>query len=162
MSSIKIIRVAATDKKYLLQVQHLFNELYGYIGKTEKKLLLPPEKNAAEIWTEAIEKILGRFGELIIAVEKDTVLGFAAGLLKFTPDYLGTKKVGYITFFFVSPAARKKNIGKKMLTELENWFEKKKVHSIELQVTFNNTAGQTFWKAMGYQHELIQLRKICS
>ena len=161
MSVVKIIPVTTNDKHFLLQVQDLFNELYNYIGATENPLMLPPEKNAAEMWTDSVEKILGRFGKLIVAVENDTVIGFAAGLLRFTPDYLGTKKVGYITFFYVSTVARKKNIGKKMLIELENWFKDKKVHSIELQVTFNNTIGQAFWKKMGYKNEVIQLRKIC-
>ena len=162
MSGIKIIRVTAADKKKLLQVQHLFDELYSYIKKTEKNLMLPPEKNASEIWGESVQKILGRFGELIVAVENATVIGFAAGVLRLTPDYLGGKKVGYITFFFVSPSARKKNIGKKMLVKLENQFRDKKVHSIELQITYNNTDGQAFWKAMGYKNELVQLRKICA
>ena len=162
MDAVKIVHVSSGDKLFLPGVQELFNELYDYIGETEKNLMLPPEKNASKMWIASIEKILGRFGELIVAVENDTVVGFAAGLLRFTPDLLGAKKVGYITYFYVTPAARKKNIAKKMLAELENWFREKNVHSIELQVTFNNTTGQGFWKAMGYQHEVIQLRKIFS
>ena len=160
MTSQKIIFLSPSDKELLSQTEKLFDELYSYINNVEKELMLAPEKNAASLWLEGIKKTLGRFGQLVVAVENNKVLGFGYGLLRFTPDHLGEKKVGYITYFYVSPSTQKKGSGKKILQQLEHWFKEKKVHSIELQVTFNNTAGQAFWKAMGYKNEVIQLRKI--
>jgi hypothetical protein len=50
-----------------------------------------------------------------------------------------------------------------MLVEhVEQWFRGKNVHSCELQVICNNAQGIAFWESLGYQHELLQMRKVCS
>ena len=46
----------------------------------------------------------------------------------------------------------------KMFAEMKKWFVEKKVHSIELQVVPENTIGLNFWRKLGFEIELNQMR----
>jgi ribosomal protein S18 acetylase RimI-like enzyme len=78
------------------------------------------------------------------------IVGFAAGNIRILPNYLGNKKVGYISHVYVSDEFKKQNIGKKLVLELENWFDEKAVAYIELEVLIDNEAAHKFWEKLGF------------
>lgn len=158
MDDLRILEVNKDDA-YMDQIEILFAELYDYMANTG--LLMPLIPHGEKLWRKSIEKLIGgRFGTLLAAVTGETVVGFAHGAIKFSPDYMGGLKVGYITQIFVSPEYRAKMIGKKLVEALEEWFKSKGVHSYELQVLCGNNNGMRFWESLGYKKELLQMRKM--
>ncbi len=157
MDKIQIISINNPENPYLKQVQFLFTEMYEYMD--ERGLMLPLAENGAELWMDTVRNTLGKFGLLCVAVDKETVQGFAHGALKFGPDYLGNPKIGVVTHIFVRDSLRQAGIGAEMLRNLEKWFAEKNVHSIELQVVSGNDYAMEFWEKMGYEKELFQYRK---
>jgi ribosomal protein S18 acetylase RimI-like enzyme len=101
----------------------------------------------------------GRYSMVILAKKGESVVGFAHGMLKFLPDYLGGFAIGSITHVYVEDDSRRSGIGKALVNMLEDWFREKKTHSIELQVITGNPAAREFWKKLGYLEELQQYRK---
>lgn len=138
------------------RVRPLFSEMYR--GMRAQGLMLPLSDDGADRWVNGLNTTLGRFAVLAVAEEEGKLIGFAHGALKFLPDYLGSLRTGTITHVFVRPLHRGQDIGSKLVVMLEEWFESKKVHSVELQVITGNPASD-FWEKAGYAQELIQYRK---
>lgn len=138
-------------------VGKLFSRMYERMG--ELGLMLPLDDDGAEKWLRTTKNTSGKYGLLILASKGGKVIGFAHGLIKFLPDYLGGFAVGSITHIYVDEDSRRSGIGKALVSQLEEWFREKKVHSVELQVISGNPAGKEFWKSLGYQEELCQYRK---
>jgi ribosomal protein S18 acetylase RimI-like enzyme len=138
-------------------VAGLFSRMYA--GMEEMGLLLPLATGGAEMWLKTAQNTSGKFGIVVLAKNDIETLGFAHGMIKFLPDYLGGYPVGTITHVFVDENSRRAGVGKELVNELEEWFGTKKVHSVELQVITGNPNAQAFWKKLGYQQELLQYRK---
>jgi len=140
------------------QVEFLFRQLYAHLA--DAGMQMPMVEGGEKLWRQSSEKLLGgRFGILVAAVQNDKAVGFAHGVLRYAPDYLGGLKVGFITNIFVDPAYRSFGAGKKMVEYLENWFRTKGTHSCELQVLTGNAQGIEFWTRCGFSRELLQMRK---
>lgn len=156
-NSIEIRELSNTDERLLTQTEQLFLNLYQHINS--KGLLLPLIENGEKLWIESVKNTLGRYSILAAAIDNNYAIGFGYGMLKFLPDYLGGHKVGVITHFYIESEYRKKQIGKAICEKLSNWFVQQKVHSVEVEVAAINPEAEKFWKQMGFQHELVQLRK---
>ena len=157
MNDLRIIQIKEPTSELLPQVERQFAELYNFIK--DKGLKLPLVKDGEKKWINSIKKTVGKFVALFVAVDGEKVAGFVSGVVKFTPDYLGNQKVGFLTFHYIEPDYRGKGIGKKLLKSLENWFKEKNVSSIEVQVSFMNEDSRNYFKKNGYEYELVQFRK---
>ncbi|MBL08960.1 MAG: hypothetical protein CL402_00320 [Acidiferrobacteraceae bacterium] len=140
------------------QVEVLFKQLYE--GMEKQGLSLNLQNNGPQIWIRQLKKSLGKFQVLVIAEELGSVIGFGVGAIRLAPDYLEIKKVGLITHINITPEKRRNRIGRKIVHELEAWFSENKVDSIELEVLVNNESGEHFWGELGYQKNLIKMKKI--
>jgi len=157
MDDINIIEIDK-DSPYLDSVQRLFVELFDYMSTSG--LLLPLAKDGDKLWRASLEKTIGgRYAILVVARWGDEVIGFGHGTTRFSPNYTGGLKVGYITYVYVSPKSRVRGVGRQIVEALERWFDSKNVHSYELQVLCGNTIGIGFWEDVGYAKELLQMRK---
>jgi GNAT superfamily N-acetyltransferase len=140
----------------------LFTLMYDHMAlqtpSNELKLSLAP--NGSHLWLEGVKNMLGRLSLIIVAVEDGEVVGFIHGFVHFTPDYFGSLKVGTIGHLFVLPEKQGLGLGKKLLEEAEQWLYSKNIHSIGLQVIFENQPAIGFWKKCGYEQELLQFRKM--
>lgn len=154
-----VITEVNKDGIYLDQIESMFARLYSCMSDTG--LLMPLVPGGEKLWRKSVEKLIGgRFGMLLAAITGEKAVGFAHGAIRFSSDYMGSVKVGYITQIFVSPEYRSKNIGKMLVRTLEEWFKDKGVHSYELQVLCGNDNGVGFWESLGYKKELLQMRKM--
>lgn len=138
-------------------VGELFTRMYSRMD--EIGLLLPLSADGTEKWLKTVRNTSGKYGLVILVKDWGKAVGFAHGMVKFLPDYLGGFAVGSITHVYVDDDSRRSGIGKALVNQLEDWFLTKKVHSIELQVITGNPLAKEFWKKLGYKEELIQYRK---
>jgi GNAT superfamily N-acetyltransferase len=156
MNNLHFKLVANHMDPVLERIRPLFSEMYR--GMRAQGLLLPLSDDGADKWVDGLQSALGRFAILAVAEEEGRLIGFAHGAVKFLPDYLGSYRTGVITHVFVRSSHRGQQVGSKLVVMLEEWFEEKKVHSVELQVTSGNPARE-FWEKAGYTEELVQYRK---
>jgi ribosomal protein S18 acetylase RimI-like enzyme len=138
-------------------VGELFTRMYSRMD--EIGLLLPLSADGTEKWLKTVRNTSGKYGLVILVKDWGKAVGFAHGMVKFLPDYLGGFTVGSITHVYVDDDSRRSGIGKALVNQLEDWFLTKKVHSIELQVITGNPLAKEFWKKLGYLEELQQYRK---
>ena len=157
MREIKYIKLDSSDNSDWIAVGQLFTRMYS--GMAESGLMLPLVPGGAEKWLKTSQNTTGKFGLVVLAKEGGKVIGFAHGMIKFLPDFLGGFAIGSITHVYVEDHSRRSGIGKTMVNLLEDWFRARKVHSVELQVITGNPEAQDFWKKLGYLEELMQYRK---
>lgn len=158
MSKYEYISIENLDEGTGTAIREMFREMYREMR--HKGLLLPLDEQGDEKWLHSVRKTLGRYSNLVVARSNGEMAGFAHGALKFTPDYLGSEKVGVITHIYVDKAHRNEGVGEVMLRKLEDWFHARQVRSVELQVLAGNEEGIGFWNRSGYAKELLQYRKI--
>lgn len=157
MDEITFLSLTEDSREEWVQVESLFREMY--LMMRELGLMLPLESGGASKWLSAARNTAGKFGKVIVAKHENRVIGFAHGMIKFLPDYLGGQPVGFITHVFVEKNFRDRNVGAKLVSVLEEYFRLKRVHSIELQVISGNPDAMAFWKNLGFTEELRQFRK---
>jgi GNAT superfamily N-acetyltransferase len=157
MGKTEYILLDSTDLPGWEEVAELFAKMYSQMD--EMGLMLPLAEGGAAKWLKTTQNTSGKFGIVVLAKEGNAAVGFAHGMLKFLPDYLGGYAVGTITHVFVDEKMRRAGLGMELVNVLEDWFRMKKTHSIELQVITGNPAAKEFWKKLGYNEELLQMRK---
>lgn len=160
MKRIEYIILDKGDHPGWEEVAKLFTRMYAEMDGIG--LMLPLAPDGTGMWLRTAMNTAGKFGIVILALEEGRAAGFAHGMIKFLPDYLGNHAIGTITHVFVEDKSRRSGVGKALVKKLEEWFMDKKVHSVELQVIAGNRAGKEFWEEMGYNEELSQYRKSCS
>ena len=153
------IRIIEPEEKYteLHQVEKLFVQMYEHMK--DAGLKTPLIEGGEKLWRKSLEKTIGRFGKLILAVKGRDVIGFAHGIIKLSPDYLGGEKTGLITHVYVSPEERNTGVGGKMVNVLEKWFDDQNVQICELSVLSMNDMAISFWKDLGFMEKQIQMFK---
>ncbi|WP_019423292.1 GNAT family N-acetyltransferase [Paenibacillus sp. OSY-SE] len=156
MENIQYFELSAAGP-LLEQTEILFVCMYKYMN--EKGLLLPLVPGGEKMWSKSILPMLGKFGVVWIAHNGKESIGFAQGMIKVLPNYLGGKKVGIISHIFVNSDMRQYGIGSELVRKIEEWFVAKQVDSIELQVLYQNENGRDFWDKIGYEYEVYQMRK---
>lgn len=157
MDNLRIIQIKEPESKLLPQVERQFAAMYDHIK--DKGLKLPLIEKGEKKWINSIKKTIGKYSGLFVAVDGEKVAGFVFGMIKFTPDYLGSQKVGFFTHQYIDPDYRGKGLGKKLFIALEKWFNEKNVISVEAQANYFNEGSRKYLEKSGYEYELVQFRK---
>jgi GNAT superfamily N-acetyltransferase len=88
--------------------------------------------------------------KFFVAKIKNRAIGFFVGGIHKSPPYCQEEKIGEIYQAYVSSKFRKRGIGKLLFKELLNWFKKRKIKFIEVDVDARNKIGVNAWKKYGF------------
>jgi ribosomal protein S18 acetylase RimI-like enzyme len=149
--------ISKTDTELLDQAEALWRAFYD--GMSAQGLQLPLTGGGETLWRRSIEGALERSMHLLLAIQEDKAVGFALGSLRLLPEYLGSGVIGFVNGLYVEAACREEGLGRALSMALDEWFSSRKVSSIELQVLQGNQAGIQFWESMGFEAELLQMRR---
>lgn len=141
-----------------LQIANLYTDMYRYF--VDHGLMLPLVKNGGKIWLNSLEASIGKANHVIGCFNGDELVAFMHSAVKVLPTYFEGKIVGVIANVYVIPEYRRMGIASELLRRSEAWLYSKKVSSIELQVLAGNELAITFWHDVGFETELVQMRKI--
>ena len=141
-----------------LELLDLFKQLYLYLDSKNRRF--PLVKNGKMYWFDTISKTNGEYSRLVGAFNSNKALiGLANGFIRYLPNYLGGLTVGHITHIFVLDTFSRKQVGSRLLTNLEIWFGSQGAKNIEAQVYDAIATGLNFWKASGYRTLYIDMIK---
>jgi ribosomal protein S18 acetylase RimI-like enzyme len=157
MSRASVRTITHAEDAALPAIVPLFEAMHAEMAQQGMLLRLGPD--GARIWQEGIKGGLERFGRLAVAEADGQVVGFAHAVVKLAPEHLGGARIGHIAHVYVAPAHRRSGIARELVASLHAWLGAKQVASTELQVVHLNEAGLAFWRSLGYEPELVQLRK---
>jgi ribosomal protein S18 acetylase RimI-like enzyme len=97
---------------------------------------------------------------LYVALEDEIPIGFIGGQIQPTFFPLSNiKKIGYIAGAYIAGGHRRRGIMKLLEQRLIEFFRKKNVAYVDLNVLNDNITGKSCWKQLGYEIYRLQMRK---
>jgi GNAT superfamily N-acetyltransferase len=156
------IRTRPARPDEIAEVGRMWRAMYDY--QAARGMALALRDDATEIWTRQLAGRLDSPVSVILVAESPDdagLAGFLAAQIKRLPPHLAADKakVGFVSEVFVDEAARRHHVGAALFEAALAWFRAADVGSVELQVVHGNDVAQQFWTRMGFQPELLQMRR---
>lgn len=124
---------------------------------------LDPEYKAGGGYPNLEEEIEGWLSNadilILVAKEKGEIVGYARISVEPAPTYLNEKKIGIIDDIFVIEDYRRKGVAEALFEKSKEWFLKKKVYSVELNVDVRNEGAIALWKKLGFSERKLRMRR---
>lgn len=95
---------------------------------------------------------------ILVAEEDGELIGYFRVGAEKAPAYIDRDKIGLIYDVFVLKPYRRQGIAERLFKEAREWFKKKKVRNIELNVDTRNEAAIKFWKKLGFFEYKLRMR----
>jgi GNAT superfamily N-acetyltransferase len=155
--NIRIFPIAAGDPG-MNQVEQLFRQLYD--SEKEHGVSVELIEGGEKIWRKSIEKLLGRFAQIIVAADGDVIAGFSYGSIRMMPAYFGGIITGYWEAMIIRPEYRKLGLGDKMTCQLIEWWREKGAVVLEGERLITNESARKNFERLGFKNELIKYRRV--
>ena len=84
-------------------------------------------------------------------------VGYCLGKIDLYPPVFARKKHGSIHDMMVSDQYRREHVGSQLFATAKDWFYKKGITRIELQVAIKNSISPKFWAKMGFEDHMSKL-----
>jgi len=142
----------------------LIEELQDYLVQIDpmKRLRRLPGYGENYI-NDLLKKIKKRGGAIFIAEVENIPLGFVAGVLNVQSkdELLGCvpTKSGRVLELIVSEKQRGKNVGKTLMSKIEEYFQQQGCDIIQVEVFEPNILAHNFYKKLGYYGRVTDMIK---
>jgi len=141
--------IPATDT-HVPEIVEVWQEFMDFHKDIDPRF--PLKQDAPLIWEKHLRDLMKSDNALVlIALEKDKVVGFSISLIDRHPPIFERETYGFIASMGVKSSYRRKEIGEEMFRKITEWFESRNIDKIELTVTARNQVGYSFWKKHGFQ-----------
>ena len=96
-----------------------------------------------------------------VALAKDRPVGFVNGFIMNPSEIFIQREVGMIENIFVKESFRRKGIGGRLVDSCNEWFLRKQLADIYINVVPANPVSLKFWEAKGYAtHKITMCRSV--
>jgi ribosomal protein S18 acetylase RimI-like enzyme len=117
-------------------------------------------KNAKKYYTDLYKKyIYSGKKKLIVAADKDKLLGFSSAHIAKKEPISRDKKYGHIRDMYVDKKFRRQGIAGEILNVFYRWFKEKNIKYIDLKVVCANKLGRNAWTKHGFSDYAVIKRK---
>ena len=106
------------------------------------------------------ERVVFVAEEKVGKMGRGRIVGYVSGKIERKERIFGACEYGYIADIYVVPALRKKGVAALLMDAIENFFIKRKMRYVELQVLSGNAAALRFYEKQGWSEYRKNLRKV--
>ncbi len=160
MSREVIVCYGSEHQDVLERVAFMYKLLYD--GERELGLSLPLIEGGEWLWYAAMKKSLGKYSEIVIAVDSNQAIGYSAGIIKITAPWYGSRIVGYWDSMYIMEDYRGMGLGDKMTKLLIGWWRSRKAEVIEGERLVVNKSAKGHYERLGFKEELLKYRIRCA
>ncbi len=136
-------------------------EMQGNLADYHRKLdkYFRPGKEISKSFRKYLKVLMKKKNAKVLVAEYESkVVGYTIGKIEKSKVSIVPKKIGKITDLFILPEHRNKGIGKALVSELIQWFKKRKIEYVEIGVHSKNKLALTFWKKHGFKEYMKIMR----
>lgn len=80
------------------------------------------------------------------------VVGYCLAFISQNLPMFEPETYGFISDLVVTEKQKRQGIGAALMSHVKQWFQRRAVKNIQLQVYSHNTAGKQFWKKIGFEN----------
>jgi len=154
--TVQIRRATARDIKEILPV---WGELAVYHAGLDPAFT--PSPDWPHEYGTYLRTLIGRDDALaVIARDGTRLVGYAVGRITHLPPFFEHRHRGYIHDVYVREPHRHRGIGRRLIAEILSWFARRGVTVVELTVAANNEDGASFWRKLGFETYMLQMKKL--
>lgn len=120
--------------------------------------------DGAELYARRILQSLSDPWTRIFVAEIDgNLAGYALGMVAdITTEMFQPLRSGLLSDIFVGAEHRRQGLGRALVAEMSDWFQKQKVDHFEWHVSAQNLAAIQFWQSLGGKATMLRMRaEIC-
>jgi len=118
-----------------------------------------PNKDVEKVYFKFFKRCIHSGNRrLLIAKEKDSIIGYSLGKISKRPPVFKTREMGFVNDMYVISKFRKQGVANMFLEELFAWFKSKKLRNIEIHVHTKNEIGKKAWAKYGFKEYMTELR----
>lgn len=152
----KIRKAALKDLDDLIELSYRF---LSYEADNHEKSYDPKyayTENSADYIKTKIESEDSLF---LVAEEDDKLVGFLAGAIHKRPKARKTVKPASLDEIYVEEAYRNQGVGKKLITEFQEWARKGGANKLKVGTFHKNERALHIYKELGFTDHIIKLEK---
>lgn len=95
----------------------------------------------------------------LFAAELDgQIIGYLRASINESPDYLKEPLYGMVDDIFVDPAKRRSGVAVLLFEKAKEWFLKRNISRVELNVHAKNPDAIALWKKLGFKDYKIRMK----
>lgn len=160
------IKIQEYSDNYFSQVATLFDEFQGFIAWIDPLKGNVWRKGYGQVATkETLEDVREKEGTFLLALDGEKVAGFIAGVIKHAAEIEQFTSAipqdeGRITELYLSGEYQHQGLGRKLMTAAEDFFQKKGIKVVRVEVFAPNDSARKFYEKMGFKERSLDLIKI--
>ena len=143
---------------HLENVLDMWQELLGLTSRFNPLYQLAPR--AVDHQRQFFQKNRTNPNTFCLVAEQDNrPVGFANGYVIMPTEIFKQTPIGLIENLFVDPEIRRCGVGSALVESCYDWFRKRMISHIYVNVVPANESSERFWQSMGYGPHKITLAK---
>jgi ribosomal protein S18 acetylase RimI-like enzyme len=153
MSQVVIRQATRNDVGGILP---LWTEMMQYHAALDERFR--PAPDGEEHWARILRDWLRADDVCVLVADAEgQLVGYIIGMMRDNPPVLLPPIYGFVSDICVDPAWRQQGIGRRLFEALKDWFRKKELFTVQLNVAHFNPVSQAFWRAMGCEDHMDRL-----
>ncbi len=88
---------------------------------------------------------------IFVAEHHRKLIGLCIGMIQNYPPVYASPRYGFVQNIAVTKDHRRQGVAKCLFEKVSNWFNKKAVDRIELDIAIKNPYSKKFWAKMGFR-----------
>lgn len=156
---IEQVRVRPVEPRDEAAVARLWQMLTDYHVEIDSRLPGATPGAAQRYAARMIERRDDPHTRALVAEVNGQVVGYILGaVIDLHPDLFAHVDAGFIADIFVDPDYRQRGIARWLVDRMNDWFARRGVRHVELQVAAANQDGIEFWESMGGKVVMHRMR----
>ncbi len=156
ISSVPSVREAL--RRDVPALMALWNEMMEFHSGIDPRFKISGNYHR-ELERHFVESMRSGVSRLFVMELEGKIVGYILGELHQRKPIYPAGNYGFISDLCVSSEYRRRGFGRKLVEELMQWFESRKVNSIELFLLEANPTSTAFWSTLGFGNYLRLVRK---
>lgn len=133
----------------LESVLDLWVEMMAFHAQLDRRFR--PSPDGREHFRDTLQEWIGDDRCCVLVAESNgQLVGYTIGRLAENPPVLEPRLYGHVSDICVTPAWRRRQVGRRLFIALRKWLQQRGCSTVQLHVAAQNPAAQAFWREMGF------------
>ena len=152
-------RVRTAEDRDVETIVGLWREFIHFHEELDDRLRT--RGDSAEWFAAFLRSLLGSDRDRVVVAEtaEGEVVGYAIGRDRGSVPIWEADRFAFVSDIYVDIRHRRRGVATALFGDLRDWFQKRGLASIELEVVHLNPVSQAFWRALGFTDFVDRLRR---